>query len=293
MTNCTDPGQVQGQSHYVNLAAGRFHYYTWATDQTTAGNAVLLHGNADSSASWCRVAPALATAGVAVFAPDLRGHGASVRPPCGSYSLRATADDVLAFITALHLDAPLLVGHCWGAAVALVLATGAYGNQAPPALAGLVLEEPLSTFSFRSNQTFFRKFQAALRMPREQVEAVLAVMHPNWHPADRESVLEGLRNADPQIADSVIHDGATSGPLLPLLARLTVPTLLLRSDPRCGGLLNDTHWTLINQLLPANSIARHLPDTPHDIHRDRFTTFMHLLKAFLRSANPALEHGSG
>ena len=94
--------------------------------------AVLLHANSASAASWARVGPALADR-FEVFALDLRGHGASAG--AGSYGLRAAADDVVDFFDALGLDRPLLVGHSWGAAVALVLASGAQSAR-PRAASG-------------------------------------------------------------------------------------------------------------------------------------------------------------
>jgi acyl transferase domain-containing protein/pimeloyl-ACP methyl ester carboxylesterase len=278
--NRLEPHPGRGQSRHVILAAGRFHYHMWTTDRPSAVNVVLLHGGAGSVASWSRVGSALAAAGVTAFALDLRGHGGSVRPPPGSYGLAAAAGDVCNFITALHLHTPVLIGHCWGAAIALALATGIYHDRPPPNLTGLVLEDPPATLSVRENAVFLQDLQAAIRMP---AETAAAIIQPHWHPADRESVLDGLRSADPNIAASIVHDGAASGPLLPLLARLTVPTLLLRADPHHGGMLTDTHWALINQLLPTGATAHHLPNTPHDIHRGSHPAFMHHLQAFLHT----------
>jgi pimeloyl-ACP methyl ester carboxylesterase len=179
------------------------------------------------------------------------------------------------------LEAAVLVGHCWGADIALALATTPTRHDRPtPNLAGLVLEEPLATLSAQDNAAALRNLREAIRTPAKHL-ATLTRRH--WHPADRASVLDGLRTADPDIAASVVHDGAATGPLLPLLARLTVRTLLLRADPHCGGMLTDNHWSLINQLLPTHSTAHHLPDTPHDIHRGNYPTFMHHLQNFLHT----------
>lgn len=269
-----------GQCRHVQLGAGRFHYRMWTTAQPSSVSVVLLHGVAGSVASWSRVGPALAATGTPAFALDLRGHGGSVRPPPGSYGLAAAAGDVAEFLTALHLQAPVLVGHCWGADIALALATTRTRYGLPrPSLAGLVLEEPLAVLSPHDNAAALRKLQEAIRTPAEHLAALT---RRHWHPADRASVLDGLRTADPDIAASVVHDGDAAGPLLPLLARLTLRTLLLRADPRCGGMLTDTHWTLINRLLPSHSTAHHLPDTPHDIHRGNYPTFMLHLQNFLR-----------
>jgi pimeloyl-ACP methyl ester carboxylesterase len=274
-----------GQCHHVQLGAGRFHYRLWTTEQLSPVSVVLLHGVAGSVASWSRVGPALAAAGTPAFALDLRGHGGSIRPPPGSYGLAAAAGDVADFLTALHLQAPVLVGHCWGADIALALATTKTRHDRPsPNLAGLVLEEPLATLSPQDNAAALRTLQEAIRTPAKHVAALT---RRHWHPADRASVLDGLRTADPDITASVVYDGAAAGPLLPLLTRLTTPTLLLRADPRYGGMLTDTHWSLINRLLPTHSTAHHLPDTPHDIHRGNYPTFMRHLQHFLHHHHTA------
>jgi pimeloyl-ACP methyl ester carboxylesterase len=227
-----------GRCHQVRLGAGPFHYRVWTTEQPSPVSVVLLHGVAGSVASWSRVGPALAAAGTPAFALDLRGHGGSIRPPPGSYGLAAAAGDVADFLTALHLRAPVLVGHCWGADIALALATAKHATTVRPR---------------------------------------------TWPVSSSRNRWPACSPLTPDIAASVVHDGAAAGPLLPLLARLTIPTLLLRADPRCGGMLTDTHWGLINRLLPTHSTAHHLPDTPHDIHRGNHPTFMRHLQNFLHT----------
>jgi len=54
----------------------------------------------------------------AIYALDLRGHGASAGALSG-WSLEAMADDVVAFAQALELDQPVLVGHSLGAFTSL------------------------------------------------------------------------------------------------------------------------------------------------------------------------------
>ena len=83
--------------------------------------ALLVHGLASSSHIWDLVAPKLAHAGVRAVAYDQRGHGESAKPPSG-YGFDETAADAAAVIRALRLRRPVVVGHSWGANVALELA---------------------------------------------------------------------------------------------------------------------------------------------------------------------------
>ena len=95
--------------------------------------ALLLHGLASSSHIWDLVAPRLSTAGVRVVAYDQRGHGESGKPS-SAYGFDRTTADARAVIRATRLRVPVVVGHSWGANVALELA-----DRNPRALGGVVL----------------------------------------------------------------------------------------------------------------------------------------------------------
>src|SRR5258706_9351200 len=126
------------QSHMIELPAGRFHYISWGADRTELPGMLLLHGITSSAQSWVRVGPALADR-YRVYALDMRGHGDSIKPSRGAYSLRHTADDALSFIEALDLEHPVLVGHSWGGATAMVLASDAWAQKPVPNLASVIL----------------------------------------------------------------------------------------------------------------------------------------------------------
>jgi haloacetate dehalogenase len=86
---------------------------------------LLLHGYPQTKAMWHRVAPRLA-ADFTVVAPDLRGYGASGKPPAGDdhagYSKRAMARDQVEVMTTLGFERFRLAGHDRGARVAYRLA---------------------------------------------------------------------------------------------------------------------------------------------------------------------------
>ena len=101
------------RSQTIDLPAGRFHYLSWGAERDDRPAMVLLHGITSSALSWVRVGPALATR-YRVYALDMRGHGESIKPPAGAYSLRHTADDAAGFIEALGLDNPAVKWHSRG-----------------------------------------------------------------------------------------------------------------------------------------------------------------------------------
>src|SRR5579863_7388421 len=103
------------RSQMVDLAAGRFHYLSWGAERSELPSVLLLHGITSSALSWVRVGPALADR-YRVYAIDMRGHGDSIKPPAGAYSLRHSADDAASLMEALGLERPVLIGHSWGGA---------------------------------------------------------------------------------------------------------------------------------------------------------------------------------
>ena len=96
---------------------------------------LLLHGLASNARFWELVAPTLVEGGYSVWAPDLRGHGQSDKPHEG-YDFATISSDVGRLIERLEVDRPILVGHSWGAMVALEYAGRTpNGRLGPRALA--------------------------------------------------------------------------------------------------------------------------------------------------------------
>ena len=112
----------------VELNGLSFHYCDWGG---TGQPLVLLHGLASNSHIWDLVAPAL-TDRFSVTALDQRGHGESAKPDDG-YDFDSVCGDLTAFLDHLGASNPIIMGHSWGANVALEL-----GASRPDAVAGLV-----------------------------------------------------------------------------------------------------------------------------------------------------------
>ncbi len=119
----------------------RLHARDWGT-ATAAPAVVLLHGLASNARIWDGVAAGLLAAspsGLRVVALDLRGHGESEQPD-GGYDFPTVARDLQIALEALGIERPLLVGHSWGASVALHVASSATsGGQVGRWLTGLAL----------------------------------------------------------------------------------------------------------------------------------------------------------
>lgn len=121
---------------FIVVANGlRLHGLRW--DELGRGRpALLLHGLGSNARIWERVAPALAGGGLAPVALDLRSHGLSDSPE-GGYDWPTVSQDLRASVHGLGLSAPILIGHSWGAGLALHLAASGLGDGATPS--GIVL----------------------------------------------------------------------------------------------------------------------------------------------------------
>ena len=86
---------------------------------------VLLHGLASTCRIWDLTAPILAR-DFAVIAVDQRGHGDSGKPEHG-YDFASVGQDVAALLEGRGIQRPVLVGHSWGADIALELAVARPG----------------------------------------------------------------------------------------------------------------------------------------------------------------------
>jgi 3-oxoadipate enol-lactonase len=117
---------------HVRADGIRLAYRTWGP--ADAPPVVLLHALGEASSDWAQVAAALAPPW-RVYAPDLRGHGASDWP--GSYTIEQLTTDLAAFLDALGLDRVVLGGHSIGAPPAYL-----YAARHPDRVTRLILEEP-------------------------------------------------------------------------------------------------------------------------------------------------------
>ncbi len=124
------------ESSYLFLNDLRLHYLHW---NLAEGNPmlVLLHGLASNARIWEPVAPYLVERGFGLLAPDARGHGLTDKP-VGDYGFDTMTRDLAALVNSFELEHPILIGHSWGAFVALDYASRFLVGPRAPAGIGLV-----------------------------------------------------------------------------------------------------------------------------------------------------------
>ena len=108
----------QPRDKWLTINGLSFHYRDWGGG---GQGIILLHGLASTCRIWDLVAPIMAQDGHRVVAMDQRGHGASAKPEQG-YDFATVSRDLAGLIEGLGMERPLIVGHSWGADVALEFA---------------------------------------------------------------------------------------------------------------------------------------------------------------------------
>jgi pimeloyl-ACP methyl ester carboxylesterase len=122
---------------YLNANGLRFHLRDWGGGRPDGGGrpVILVHGLASNAKIWDWVAPLVAESH-RVVALDQRSHGLS-QPPSGDgggFGFDSVCADLQGVVAELNFEKPIIVGHSWGASVALE-----YAARYPDAIGGAVL----------------------------------------------------------------------------------------------------------------------------------------------------------
>jgi haloacetate dehalogenase len=106
--------QVQDVTHHTaRINSIKLHYF----EAGQGAPVFLLHGFPETSFAWRKQIPMLVEH-YHVIVPDLRGYGASEKPPTG-YDKRTMATDIYMLMQHLRLSRIALIGHDRGAQVAI------------------------------------------------------------------------------------------------------------------------------------------------------------------------------
>jgi pimeloyl-ACP methyl ester carboxylesterase len=124
------------EHRFVAANGARFH----VAEQGEGPIVLLLHGFPQFWWAWRHQMAALADAGYRACAMDLRGYGASDKPPRG-YDTRTSATDVASVLRSLGGSRAVVVGHGWGGWIAWSMPT--LQPTVTRAIASLSMPHPL------------------------------------------------------------------------------------------------------------------------------------------------------
>jgi len=229
---------------------------------------VLVHGMAADATFWRRTVRALGGRHRLII-PELRGHGRSGPASDGNYSIVACAMDLECVLAALELPRVVLVGHSFGASVAIEFA-----SRFPDRVAALVVVDGAGDFSFVPPGAL-RGFLAGLDSERsysETVEGAFDVALDGARP-DTERRVRAAILAAPWPMVRAMYRSLLSYHPTEALDRYPGPVLLVTAPVNAASFaLHELRPTLPRELVAGVS---------HWIMMDAPVAFARLLEAFL------------
>jgi pimeloyl-ACP methyl ester carboxylesterase len=255
---------------------------------------ILLHGLGSSQRIWDLLVPCLVPRHQLVLV-DLRGHGHSHQPEDG-YDFATICRDVLIVLDHLGLDAPGVVGHSWGAEVALEYAAGY-----PKRLSHLCLIDggflrfrslPGMTWEILSEQLRPPTFD----LPVFELVAMLKEdLGRHWRPEYADIMLGHLRVTRGRVRPRLpyAHHLAILRAMwehdhFELFHRVEVPVMIVVADRPGPGALD---WEALKATTLAEASRRmrdvrivHLADTIHDIPLQRPIELAELIENLLAAS---------
>jgi pimeloyl-ACP methyl ester carboxylesterase len=232
---------------------------------------VLLHGITSSARGWWRVAPELAALGYHVYALDLPGHGHSQL--LGEHRIDRVARLIAEALSALLLDKPVMIGHSWGGAVALTVASSIE-------VARLVLVDPLLGMSSERSALRLPSFLEGLGLPPEQTLPALRAANQDWQECDFVWKGEALQQCRAEAVRGLFGTGDWQ--ITPLLGQVEAPLLLLLADPQYTIVVPELLAGAETAIRPDRGEIVPVEGTNHNMFRGGFAPFMRVLLPWLR-----------
>ena len=251
---------------------------------------MLLHGTARDWRSFSVLLPELSSR-FHVFAPDLRGHGASGRAS-GGYRASQFARDISEFAEAVVPSGPALFGHSLGGIVALTAATQCRASAvivgdsmiSPENLANSIYHEIFVQFRALllrgGSQSDIAHGIGKIQIRLPGIDELVAISDlPGNTPAVLAEWARSVMLTDPDVLRMAV-EAPTYGQWRPesILPQIPCPVLLLQSNPELDGLLTDSDVAVAKRLLP-------------QVEHIRFPLLGHAL--FMQRAGPVLKAITG
>jgi pimeloyl-ACP methyl ester carboxylesterase len=221
------------------------HYLEWApaSDLQRQPACFLLHGLSSNARYWERLARHLPDR--RLVALDQRGHGLTGQPPHAAtfpegYGMEQLLDDAVFVISELGLGAPVVVGHSWGATVALELV-----GTRPGVASGLVfidgpIQSAANLFSWEEAQKIMQPPLPRFTTFEEAVSESRRDFHGTWD-----------NDLEPFVKARIVPDGDALVLTLTAPVRLELLRGLYESQP-------DVLWPRVE--IPAVALlAKHGP----------------------------------
>lgn len=204
-------------------------YYEISHGSSKHKTLILLHGLTGDLTAWNEEIKKFQQSGYTTIAVDLRGHGLSGRPEeKNAYSLQNFAKDIYLLIKHEKIQKPIIIGHCFGGMVGIILTA-----LHPHILKGLILiDTSYKLPTFTEAVTKHKSFQSFLHTLAKHVPRIHLQKHSNYKDFintpdyDWKRILNDIAHVSLKsflsISENLIEYNALS-----LLKKIRVPTLIV------------------------------------------------------------------
>ncbi len=230
---------------------------------------VLVHGLTGRWQNWEILLPEL-QADWHIYAPDLRGHGATGRAADNNYDVDAYRRDIIAFLKQFN-EPVVLIGHSLGALTAIGVAAGY-----PEGVRAVVLLDPplytgYETIDIDPNvrQYFQQIYDLKSSAPTD--EDIRALARKMMQGADEEEIQDfvgSLAGVAPGTVQAVLENRLWGDlDLAECLHKIQAPTLMIHGDWETGAAMREEDVEFFKANLPAATVVR-IPGANHSIPRE-------------------------
>ena len=250
----------------VTLRDGvRLHYYR----RGKGSPVILAHGATDNGKCWGRVAEAL-EGEFELIAYDARFHGLSDAPADGKFG---GGDDLVAFVEALGIERPALLGHSMGAM------TVAQASASKPELFRCaVLEDP----PWWNEPPKGGRPQAMdySTMSVEQIAEEGRKVTTGWDDSEFPAWAESKKQFRPP-TDWMAGFGRRLGQWREVVAEMRLPALLVCGDRAEGGAIVTSAVAAEACSLAPDMRTLTLGGAGHNVRREAFSEYLSVVREFL------------
>lgn len=292
------PGIPDGWSEgYVFANGARLHYYH-AVPNPGRPIIVMVHGVTDNGLSWTTLTRDLEKS-YDIYMVDARGHGLS-DPFTDSDDGTTLVKDVVGFVEAMKIEKPILMGHSLGAATVMrvgadyaglpraviMLDPAGFGGPprptttvapVPPPAAAPAAATPVRRPGAMSMFASPEALVAQNNDTQENYVATCVRQTPLWDPVDCQYWALSKRQyhgaytpTQQQALRGVMSTGDS-------LARITVPTIILKADTSPEGRENNLRAAGVMK----NGSLVHIDGAGHNLHHDKRAHTVEVLNEFL------------
>ena len=244
----------------------------YATGPANGLPLLLLHGVTSNWQSFLPVISGLYQHSQ-IVAMDLRGHGMSGKIKHG-YTLTEYSVDVVHFVQAKLEGSAIILGHSFGALIAVYVAA-----NLPQSIRGIILLDPpliyrrmeLKNSPWMGDQEAYHWFSTAYDILRSsqsvnEIDNSLHSLFPSWPAENRHALAHRLSQMDPDVLGMLIsHQHMEGYDIEQLLEQLICPVLVFQGNRSRGAALADEDAQYLMRQLDSCTIIR-LEEAGHNLH---------------------------